>query len=324
MPTPAPLLLSSERAGAIDHASSILREGGVVVLPTETVYGLAARLDAPDAVARVFAIKGRPPDRPLSVLVDAYARTAALWLPGPWCAAAEALANAFWPGPLTIVAPAQTHIDRRVLGGLATVGLRCPDHAFTRSVIARAGGAVAAPSANPTDTPSPTTAAVVLATLGGSVDAIVDGGACRGGVESTIITLDADGWRIVRHGAIAVEALRPHLSGILPEYAEHASASRPTPHTAFSAQGAALALYVPTANADVSAPQWARLQVLETPSTDALFQQLHAFLGELDAATRAQARWQLSAVALADPRLPALITVLERYLAGEHSGIDAR
>lgn len=326
MPTSAPLSLLSEDPHAQATVSSLLSRGAVVVLPTETVYGLAARLDRPDAVARVFAIKGRPLDRPLSVLVDTVERVVDLWEDGPWSATARALAEAFWPGPLTIVAPARAHVDRRVMGGRDTVGLRCPAHAFTRAVIADAGGAVAAPSANPSDTPSPTTADAVRRTLGAQVDAIVDGGPCIGGVESTIVALDATSWRVVRHGAIPVADLRAHITELTDVNALAATYGTALPRAVYAGEGAILALFErgeappksAPAGADAPPRTSAPFAVLHASTTDALFHQLHAFLGQLDAAQRARTWWQLSALAQADDRLAALVSILSRYLAGEY------
>ena len=187
------------------EAASTLRTGGLVAFPTETVYGLGADATDPTAVGRVFAAKGRPADNPLIVhLADAadLDRVAARVPP----LAAE-LARRFWPGPLTLVLEAGDHLPAETTGGHATVGVRVPDHPVARALLAAADRPVAAPSANRSGRPSPTTAAHVMADLGDVVDVIVDGGACVVGVESTVV--DARGPRpvVLREGAVTREDL---------------------------------------------------------------------------------------------------------------------
>jgi L-threonylcarbamoyladenylate synthase len=184
----------------VDQAVRVLRAGGIVALPTETVYGLAADAANLAAVRRVYAVKGRPADHPLIVHVaDAAAleRYAAGNLP-----ALRRLAQRFWPGPLTAIVPRTDLVSDVVTGGQPTVALRIVDHPLTQAILRRFGGAVAAPSANRFGRLSPTTAQHVRDDLGGDVDLIVDGGPARVGVESTIIDLTGDVPAILRAGVI--------------------------------------------------------------------------------------------------------------------------
>lgn len=199
----------SARFLTVEEAIAILRRGGLVALPTETVYGLGADALDPMAVARIFSVKGRPTTHPLIVhLADAD------HLPG-WAeppAEAWALAERFWPGPLTLVVPRGPLALDAVTGGLPTIGVRVPAHALTRAVLLGLGSGVAAPSANRFGRISPTTAAHVAADLGDEVDGILDGGPCEVGIESTIVDLSGpEGPAILRHGAITREALEEAL-----------------------------------------------------------------------------------------------------------------
>lgn len=191
-------------AAAVDAAAAALLSGAVVGLPTETVYGLAARAADPAAVARVFAIKGRPADHPVIVHVED-ADAVHRWghdVP-PYAAA---LAAALWPGPLTLVVPAADDVPRYVTGGQDTVGLRCPAHPVALAVIA-AAGPLAAPSANRFGQVSPTRASDVVADIGDRMaagDLVLDGGACPVGVESTILDCTGSMPRVLRWGAVEV------------------------------------------------------------------------------------------------------------------------
>jgi len=209
---------ASERRGHdVDRAVAVLRSGGVIGLPTETVYGLAA--DAHDllAVERVFRIKGRPTDHPLIVHVpDA---TAARAWSDDWPVAAETLADMFWPGPLTLIVTldrAATSAERCVTGGRPTVALRVPDHPLTHRVLQEIRGGLAAPSANRFGRVSPTTADHVLDDLGEDVDYVLDGGPCQVGVESTIVDCSVDPPQILRHGAITGERIAEVLARVAP------------------------------------------------------------------------------------------------------------
>lgn len=170
----------------LEVAIELLGDGALVAVPTETVYGLAARADRPDALAAIFTAKGRPAGHPL-ILHLASADDL-----GRWAVADEratALAEAFWPGPFTMVLPRTDLVDDTVTGGRDTVGIRVPDHDLTRRLIERGGTALAAPSANRFGAVSPTEADHVLTDLDGRIAAVLDGGASRVGVESTILEL---------------------------------------------------------------------------------------------------------------------------------------
>ena len=198
------------RTGASDdavivYAARLLAAGGVIALPTETVYGLAADATNPSAISRVYAIKGRPVDHPLIVHVADPSQLSRYAIDIP--AYATALVERFWPGPLTIVLKKSDAIPLCVTGGQPTVALRMIDHPIASAILRRLGRAVAAPSANRFGRVSPTTAAHVRADLGDDVDLIVDGGPSRVGVESTIVDLTGDVPAILRQGAIGPSAM---------------------------------------------------------------------------------------------------------------------
>lgn len=183
----------------------MLRAGGVVAFPTETVYGLGADAENDAAVARIFAIKGRPPTHPLIVHLgdaDELAR---------WCSTvpplARQLACRFWPGPLTMILPRSSRVPNAVTGGLATVGVRVPSHPVAQGLLRAFGGGIAAPSANRFGAVSPTTAAHVRDDLGCAVDVILDGGPCQVGLESTIVDLSSGRPAILRPGGVTREQL---------------------------------------------------------------------------------------------------------------------
>lgn len=193
--------------GAIARAAAHLRAGRLVAVPTETVYGLAARADEDAAVAAIYRAKGRPDFNPLIVHVADLAQAATLAVLDD---RAQALAERFWPGALTLVLPrlADAPLAAAVTAGLPTVALRCPAHPVMRAVIAAAGLPLAAPSANRSGAVSPTTAAHVAASLGEGAAMILDGGACPAGIESTIVALREGGdWQVLRPGPIAEAAL---------------------------------------------------------------------------------------------------------------------
>ena len=186
-------------------AAKLLQEGQLVALPTETVYGLGANGLDPEAVAKIFLAKGRPQDNPL-ILHIAEPKQMELFchsIPE----SAYRLAEAFWPGPLTMVLPAKDCVPKATTAGLSTVAVRCPDSAITREIIRQAGVPVAAPSANLSGKPSTTTAQHVLDDHNGKLPLIVDGGPCRVGVESTIVDLSENPPRLLRPGGITPEQL---------------------------------------------------------------------------------------------------------------------
>lgn len=189
----------------INTASSLLRAGGVVAFPTETVYGLGADASNPLAVQRIFAIKGRPANHPLIVHLGDPAAMERWAVNIP--ATAWRLAEAFWPGPLTLILPCHPRVGPEVTGGQETVGLRVPDHPLALRLLNTFGGGLAAPSANRFGRISPTTAQHVRDELGRRVDLVLDGGPCRVGLESTILSLVGDAPCLLRPGGIAVECL---------------------------------------------------------------------------------------------------------------------
>lgn len=198
-------------ASGIAQAARILRDGGLVAVPTETVYGLAARADSAEAVARIFKAKGRPSFNPLIVHVAGLAAAEELVLAD---ARARSLAERFWPGPLTLVLPRRldAQVASAVHAGLPTLAVRCPAHPVMRAVLETLGAPLAAPSANASETVSPTSADHVLATLAGRIDAVIDGGPTERGLESTIVALREDGsWSLLREGPILREELEPLL-----------------------------------------------------------------------------------------------------------------
>jgi L-threonylcarbamoyladenylate synthase len=195
-------------AAGIARAARILESGGLVAVPTETVYGLAARADSAEAVARIYAAKGRPDFNPLIVHVRGLEQAERF---GEFTGAARALADAHWPGPLTIVVPcrADAGLAEAVTAGLPTIALRAPAHPVMRALLEAADFPLAAPSANRSGFISPTTPAHVLASLNGRIAMVLDGGACAAGVESTIVAVRADGSiEELRPGPIQVGALR--------------------------------------------------------------------------------------------------------------------
>src|SRR5258708_2132264 len=194
---------------AIARAAQILREGGLVAFPTETVYGLGADATNPAAVESIFAAKDRPHSDPLIVHI---ADSDGLWqVAAEAPPAAQALAARFWPGPLTLVLPRAAGIPASVAAGGATVGVRVPRHPVALALLRAVGVPVAAPSANRFMHTSPTTAAHVLADLDGRIDCVLDGGPCEVGVESTVLDLTSDPPRVLRPGGVTLEALREGL-----------------------------------------------------------------------------------------------------------------
>lgn len=192
----------------------MLRAGGVVAFPTETVYGLGSDAENPTAVARIFAIKGRPPGHPLIVHLGDAAALA------PWCAdvppIASRLAARFWPGPLSLILRKSPRVPDVVTGGLPTVGIRVPAHPLALALLRTFGGGVAAPSANRFGAVSPTTAAHVREDLGDAVDVVLDGGACTIGLESTIVDVSAGVAAILRPGGVTREEIETALGMPVP------------------------------------------------------------------------------------------------------------
>ena len=192
-------------SGELCAVCEILRRGGIVALPTETVYGLAANALDERAVAKIFAAKGRPQDNPLIVHISDLVMIEELVTAFP--EGARRLAGHFWPGPLTMVLPKSDKIPAATSAGLDTVGIRMPSGEIIRRVIEESGLPLAAPSANRSGRPSTTSARHCIEDLWGRVDAIVDGGECEVGVESTVVSLAGATPRLLRPGAVTYEQL---------------------------------------------------------------------------------------------------------------------
>lgn len=209
---------------ALERAAAVLRRGGLVAVPTETVYGLAALALDEAAVGRIFTAKGRPSTNPLIVHVAdaAMART----LAADWPDAAERITRALWPGPVTVVVPRASAVPDLVTAGGETVALRCPAHPVIRRLIALVGQPLAAPSANRSLRLSPTTAGHVYESLGARVDLILDGGPCSAGIESTVIDCTAAAPCVLRPGPVAAAALAAVLGGPVASAPDHSGVAR--------------------------------------------------------------------------------------------------
>lgn len=232
-------------AGGIARAAEILRAGGLVSFPTETVYGLGGDAMNDTAVARIFDAKGRPHFNPLIAHVpdfEAVSRIAEL------SGKAHDLAQAFWPGPLTLVLPLRTDagISPLVSAGLSTVAVRMPDHPLAQALLRAVGRPVVAPSANPSGRISPTEAAHVLAGLGGRIEAVLDGGPCSVGVESTIVGFNPEPV-LLRPGGLPAEAIEEALGAPLARRVEGAGINAPGQMTSHYAPDARLRLDAETA-----------------------------------------------------------------------------
>ena len=204
--------VSDPRDPALQTVGEILRRGGLAAIPTETVYGLAANALDDEAVRGIFRAKGRPADNPLIVHISDLSQWAPLVLDIP--AQAKQLADAFWPGPLTVILPKSDRVSSVVSGGLSTVAVRMPSHPVARAIIDSAGVPLAAPSANTSGKPSPTTAQHVKDDMDGKIDCIVDAGPCSVGVESTVLSLAGDKPRLLRPGGVTPAMLERVLGEI--------------------------------------------------------------------------------------------------------------
>jgi len=288
----------------IARAANVLRAGGLVAFPTETVYGLGAAAEQPAAVRRIFEAKGRPADHPVIVHVSGAADIDAWARDVP--EGARRLAQAFWPGPLTLVLKRSARAHDLVTGGQDSVGLRCPSHPWARALLAAFDGGIAAPSANRFGRISPTTAGHVRADLGelpqGRVDLILDGGACPIGIESTIVDFSRGAPRLLRPGSVTRAQLQAALGEPVPDAgadAPRASGrleSHYAPRTPLelvaptglparinALRGQPLAVLAPAAALlDVGADVVLRL--IAPASPQAYAQRLYALLHQLDAA----------------------------------------
>ena len=210
----------------IQKAAQILRSGGLVVFPTETVYGLGANALDPAAVRKIYELKGRPANSPLIVHVASVAQAkslAAEWLPE-----ADRLAQEYWPGPLTLVVPKKPFIPDEVTANLQTVGLRIPRHAVALALLREAGIPIAAPSANRFTQLSPTTAQHVRETFGADTPFLLDGGPCEVGLESTVIAVSNEGLEVLRPGMALVDGASAPLD--VQEDAAHRSPGQHKKH----------------------------------------------------------------------------------------------
>lgn len=207
-------LIQTADAAGIARAAGRLQVGGLVALPTETVYGLAARADSAEAVAAIYRAKERPDFNPLIVHVPDLAAAEQIAV---FDDRSRTLAGRFWPGALTMVLPLQktARIAPAVTAGLDTIALRCPAHPVMRAVLQACGVPLAAPSANASGGVSPTQAAHVAASLGDAAGLVLDGGACAAGIESTIVALRDTGWQVLRPGPVTTEQLAEVLGTAL-------------------------------------------------------------------------------------------------------------
>jgi len=208
---PTPKIVSASAPEAIEIAARILREGGLVAFPTETVYGLGADAGNPLAVARIFEAKGRPRLDPLIVHVGDFESAKQY---GEFPASADALAKKFWPGPLTLIVAKKPSVPSIVTAGLDTVAIRVPAHPAALALIKATGFGIAAPSANPFGYVSPTDAQHVAEQLGDAIDLILDGGPCSVGVESTIVSLELSPYSVLRVGGTPIEEIEAILGNV--------------------------------------------------------------------------------------------------------------
>ena len=202
----------ADAPGALGQAAELLGQGQLVALPTETVYGLAADARSPEAVARIFEAKCRPAGNPLIVHVDSVEMARGCVV--AWPSAATQLADAFWPGPLSLVLPRADSIPDIVTAGGATVAVRCPAHPVMLAVLAQCGFPLAAPSANRSSRVSPTRAEHVVDQLGGRIPLVLDGGACDIGIESAVLDLTGDTPTLLRPGTISLGQLQTVLGPV--------------------------------------------------------------------------------------------------------------
>lgn len=235
-------------------AAALLQKGEIVAFPTETVYGLGADARQEDAVHAIFAAKGRPADNPLIVHIASADMLPEIAADVPEIA--WKLAQVFFPGPLTMVLPKRPDIPYVTSGGLDTVGIRMPSHPTANALLKAAGCPVAAPSANRSGRPSPTAAAHVMADMDGRIAAVLDGGACEGGVESTVICFDdPETIHILRPGLVSAEMLAPYAGKV---YVDRAVYSQLSPEAKVASPGMKYRHYAPHAKIlPVDAPDFA-------------------------------------------------------------------
>ncbi|NBH71903.1 threonylcarbamoyl-AMP synthase [Clostridiaceae bacterium] len=228
--------------GALREAARILRAGGLVAFPTETVYGLGANALDEEAAKKIYAAKGRPSDNPLIAHISSFEELEPLVSEIP--EEGRRLAEAFWPGPLTMIFPKSSLVPGTTTGGLGTVAVRMPDHAIASRLIALAGVPVAAPSANLSGRPSPTAARHVWQDMEGRIEMILDGGPVGIGVESTIVDVSGECPVLLRPGAVTLEMLRSVAGAV---EIDPALAGRPDPEIRPKAPGMKYRHYAPKA-----------------------------------------------------------------------------
>ena len=325
--------LNVEMTLDVEQATAILRRGGLVAFPTETVYGLGADAENPEAVARIFAAKGRPTNHPVIVHIG-HVGLLERWATDTPPSALR-LAQHFWPGPLTLILKRSTRMPDAVTGGQGTVGLRMPDHPIALALLAAFSGGIAAPSANRFGRISPTTAAHVRAGLGASVDYVLDGGPCRVGIESTILDLSGVHPRLLRPGAITAGEIEvvlgeslaatlgdaPRSPGMLPShYAPQTALTLVSPNDLQGKikrcleNGERVAVLARSAAPTLTNCIW---QVMPD-DPGAYAHELYARLRELDALHADRLLVE------APPREAAWLAVRDRLARAAHSGIDPR
>ena len=204
--------ISAPGAMSIEEAANLLKNGEIVAIPTETVYGLGANCFDADAIKKIFKAKGRPSDNPLIVHVSSKEQVSELAF--RITPAAQVLMDRFWPGPLTLVMEKQKTVPDSVTAGLATVAIRMPSHHVAQAIIEQAGVPIAAPSANVSGRPSPTTAQIVMDDLGGKIPLIIDSGPCEVGIESTVLDVTGAVPKILRPGMITAEMIEEAVGAV--------------------------------------------------------------------------------------------------------------
>ena len=203
--------ISADDVRALQLASNALSRGELIVFPTDTVYGIGAAVDRPDAVANLYVAKGRPLDKPIPVLISDIAQLARLAV--NFDERAARVARAFWPGGLTIVLDAVEWLPKEIVGDTGRVGLRMPDHRFALDLISQAGGALATTSANRSGEPAATNADDAFEALGEKATVVVDGGQSPGGTNSTVISIAGETLSVLREGAIPLDEIAPIFYG---------------------------------------------------------------------------------------------------------------
>jgi len=268
-------------AASLQRAAALIRSGGIVAFPTETVYGLGANAFDTAAVGRIFTVKGRPRHSPLIVHVDSIDMARALVL--EWPDAANRLARRYWPGPLTLVLRKRPSIPDIVTAGLATVGLRVPSHPLALALIRAAGVPIAAPSANPFTELSPTTAEHVRLSMGDAVDLVLDGGPATVGIESTVLSLAAAEPVLLRPGVIPLPEIETLVGPVRVAGAAAGAHSSPGMHPQHYRPRTPLVLLVAGDPTPPGRGDWLRLGREMPAEPAACAAMLYAALHRLDA-----------------------------------------